>query len=207
MNRIHAFLALGFLAVTLLVGGLQQVQAFPVPAIAPKSWELTFTHSEPKAIAVKDATGVAHWYWYMSYKVVNNTQADRLFVPDIDVATEQGDILTAGKNVPTHVFDAVKKHLGNTLLENPTQVVGKILQGEDFAKESLAIWPAFSHDVAHMSIFVAGLSGETQAVQAPGTTQDVLVVKTFMIDYDALGRSPTPQTEPLKLTGEKWIMR
>ena len=35
------------------------------------------------------------------------------------------------------------------------------LQGEDNARESVAIWPAPKHDVNNISIFIGGLSGET----------------------------------------------
>ena len=47
----------------------------------------------------------------------------------------------------------------------------------------MAIWPAFDHDVDRVTVFVAGLSGETQSVKNPVTNEEVSVRKTLMIEY------------------------
>jgi hypothetical protein len=188
-----------------LAGG-PSAHAFPEPSSAPRDWHFDFTHSQPQPIAIRTAEGI-RWFWYMSYKVVNNTGQDRLFIPEIVMASDQGDILPSGKNVPAGVFDAVKTRLGNRLLQNPIRVVGRLLQGEDNARESVAIWPAFDHDVDEVSIFVSGIDGETQVIQNPLTGDGVTVVKTLMVRYGMPGTGGSPQRQSIVPRGETWVMR
>ena len=201
-------LSLSFLA----AGFSLSAQAAPEPALVSKSWEFKFTFDTPRAIAVRNLQGENEWFWYMSYKVVNNSGQERLFIPEITIASDQGDILPAGKNVRTAVFDAIKKRSGNRLLESPTDIVGQILQGDDHAKEGVAIWPATKHNIDRISIFVAGLSGETAVVKAPDPTDtsktiDTLVAKTLMIDFDLPGFPVSPQDQNVAYKAQKWIMR
>jgi hypothetical protein len=186
--------------------------AAPQPALVTKAWEFKFTHATPRPIVVKNLRGENEWYWYMTYKVVNNSGQERLFVPEITIATDQGDILAAGKNVRTAVFEEIKKRVGNRLLESPTNVVSQILQGEDHAKESVAIWPALDHNVDRVSIFISGLSGETALIKIPDPadtkkTIDTLVAKTLMLDFDYPGAPTSPQEQPVIFKGSTWIMR
>ena len=52
--------------------------------------------------------------------------------------------------------------------------VGRILQGEDNARESVVVWPASEHDVDAFEVFISGLSGETAVVMDPVTGQPML---------------------------------
>ena len=105
------------------------------------------------------------------------------------------------------VFDAVKGRAGIPLLKNPIRVVGRLLQGEDNAQESVAIWPAFDHDVDRVTVFAAGFSGETQTVTNPVTNEEVAVRKTMMIEYGFPGTGGREQDQVVLPKGEKWIMR
>jgi hypothetical protein len=138
--------------------------AAPEPSIVPRNWQLDFTFGKPKPIAVPDVGGEVRWYWYMTYKVTNNTGDDRLFIPDFTIATDEGEMHTAGKGIPARTFDLIKEREKNPLLLSPIDIVGKLLQGEDYARESVAIWPHFRKEPSSISIFAAGLSGETQRV-------------------------------------------
>jgi len=183
------------------------VRAFEEPSVTSRSWQLDFTHGEPRTISVKLADGSVQWFWYMPYQVENHTGEERLFVPEFVIATDAGDILSAGQNVPASVYPAVANKLNNKLLESPSQIVGKLLQGEDYARESVAIWPVPAHDVDEMSIFVAGISGETATTKNPLTGEDVLVRRTRMITYATPGTTVNPQNQPVKLVEEKDVMR
>jgi hypothetical protein len=180
--------------------------AYPEPSAASRSWQLDFTHSAPRPIAVSTPQGTK-WFWYMTYKVVNNSGSEQVFVPEVSIATDQGDIIEAGKNVPTSVFPAVKRKANVRLLESPVQVMGQILQGEDNARESVIIWPAFDHDVDEVKVFVTGLSGETQAVVNPVTKDEVTTRKTLMISYRLPGTGGSIQTQPVLGGEEEWVMR
>jgi hypothetical protein len=186
---------------------LSIAQAFPTPPMVSKSWELTFTHGAPRVVAVQDLTGKYEWYWYMPYKVVNNSGSERLFVPDITIATDNGDIIQANHNIPSSVYEAIKQRTGNPLVETPATVIGQILQGDDYAKESFAVWPAFGSDVSLVNIFVSGLSGETTVVKNTDTGKDVILARTLMITYSFPGRPASPDAQTVSHQGDKWVMR
>ncbi|MCE9591609.1 MAG: hypothetical protein K8S99_13920 [Planctomycetes bacterium] len=198
------------LFVTALAGLLtlsRDTAAFPEPAAAPRGWLLDFTHSKPTPIALQAADGKVRWFWYMTYKVQNNTGQNRIFIPEVTIASDQGDVVTAGKDVPATVFAAVKDRVGNKLLSSPTKVVGRILEGEDMAKESVIVWSAFDHDVDHVSIFISGLSGETQIIPNPQTGDPVATRRTLMVEYNMPGTGGSPQDQAVVPAGETWVMR
>ncbi len=181
--------------------------AYPEPDIVSNSWKLDFSWSKPQPIAYKQSDGSYKWYWYMPYKVVNNTDQKVLFIPEVTLATDTGKIVTAGEDVPASLFPRIKERLRNPLLESPIEVVGEILRGEDFAKESVIIWPAFKNDVDELSIFVAGLSGETATVKDPLSGEPVMMRRTLMMRYKLPGSPETPQSQPVVLEGQQEVMR
>lgn len=203
------------LAVLLLLVGVcavagwcstQQAVAYAEPAAVSPSWSLQIQVQKPEAISIEDVDGSIRWFWYISYKVVNPTDADLLFIPEITIANDTGEVLTAGQNVPPTVFPAIKKRLGNPLLLSPVEVVGKLLQGEDFAREGVAIWPASEGDVDAFAVFIAGLNGETQNVKNPLTGESVLVRRTLMLEYKAPGNF-NPQEQKIIEAGHREVMR
>lgn len=196
---------LALIAVALLGSHLA---AYPRPALVNPSWQIDIVHRQPRTIGVADLQGVTRWYWYLPYKVVNNSGVEQLFVPEATVATDQGDIILTDKNVPPRVFTAVMRHLGNQLLESPIAVSGKLLIGEDRARESVLIWPVFENDVDRMTIFFAGLAGESQSIIHPATGATVSLRKTLMISYATPGTAEPHQRQPIKLLGKPaWVMR
>lgn len=169
---------------------------------------MDFTYRHPQPIAHTDLSGQTTWYWYMTYKLVNSTGQQRIFIPEITIATDAGDIVTAGRDVPPTLLDAIRTRLGNDLIESPAQMIGRtVLQGEDHAGESVAIWRDFGHDVDHISIFIEGLSGETTRIDHPVTGEPVLMRKTLMLEYGLPGLPPTPRQQEVVVQGEQWIMR
>lgn len=197
----------GFALLTLILLLAIQAGAYPEPGLVPRSWELDFTFKDPRRIAVKGVDGRTQWYWYVIYKVVNNTSEERLFVPEFTLATDHGNILVAGEKVKAGLFDVVKAKERNALLESPKTVVGKLLRGEDYAKESVAIWPAFEQDVDRFNLFVAGISGETTVIKHPRTGDEVVLRKTLMLDYTTPGTGVRPQDQPIVRKGKRWVMR
>lgn len=182
--------------------------AYPTPAVVSASWNLDFEAGEPQSIMVPDAAGRNRWYWFLPYRVTNNSGADQTFIPEVTVYTDQGDILAAGQRVPSNVYAAIARRMGNDLLQSPVEVVGRLLQGEDYAKESVAIWPAFEgEDVDRFTVFIGGLSGETTTVANPSTGEEVLVRRTRAIDYAVPGNYPTPQGQPVEKVRERDVMR
>lgn len=190
-----------------LLGPAPRTHAYPEPSVAPRSWQLHFTHRKPTAIAVRDIGGELRWFWYLPYKVVNHTDRERLFLPEATIATDRGDIIPAGTGVPPAVFKAVDRQLENPLLEDPIEVIGRLLIGEDNARESVIIWPAFEHDVDEIRVFIAGLSGETQVTQHPLTGEEIVMRKTLMLTYELPGTGASAESQTITLADKRWVMR
>ena len=201
------------LSVLLFAAGLmtvlptRQAEAYPEPAIVSRSWQLEFTYERPRPIAVRSIDGDLNWYWYMIYEVQNHSGEDRLFIPEFTVYTSEGAMIEAGRDVPPNVYERIQHREGRLLMVSPIDVIGRILQGEDRAKQSVAIWPAFEGDVDWFRVFVAGLSGETQGVPDPVTGDRVVTRKSYMINFNTPGTVTKATDMTLNHAGDEWIMR
>lgn len=181
----------------------EKPKTYPEPSVSSRAWRFDFAHETPKPIFVNQ-----RWYWYMTYKVTNHSGTERIFVPDITVVTDAGDTIIAGKDVPVGVYTAIKDATGNRLLESPILVVGRLLQGEDNARESVAIWPAnTSKDIDQYKVFVAGISGELAVTQNAKTNEDVVLRRTLMLTFDLPGTNVPIQKQPVVPHGKEWVMR
>ncbi len=209
MNKLRVSL-LTVLAAALLAIPVLRAMAFPEPSIVRRSWEFEIDFGRPKPVSIRDITGEHRWYWYLTYQIENDTGQERLFIPEITVATDQGDIIVAGQNVPPSVFDVIKERERNPLLLSPIQIVGRVLQGTDFVREGVAIWPAFDKPVDYMDVFFSGVSGETAVIDLPGEEEEkeqVVVRKTLMIKYHMPGSRVHPQQQTIEPLGQEWVMR
>ncbi len=197
-------------AVLLMAG---TVRAYPEPAVVNPSWSLDFEYETPQVVEYRGRDGQTRYYWYMPYKVTNNTGRDRIFVPEIVILKDTGEIRRAGEGVPAAVFNKVKNELNNPLLEQPIQIVGRLLTGRDQARESVAIWPVSDEDVDRFSVFVGGIHGETQKVPSPldpdDREQDVLMRRTKWLVFEAPGTvdDPRAKNRSVRMMREQDTMR
>ncbi len=180
----------------------------PEPSIIPLSWELGFEYETPRLIWVRlPGQNRDTPYWYMTYKIVNNTGAEQNWVPDIDIFTSTGQLIPSGQNVPPVVIRAIQNAQENPLLRNPIEVVGPLRQGEDEAMESIIVWPAGVDDVDHVQVFIGGLSGETRVLRDDDGEKIAIFRKTRMLDFEMPGTPANIVVKPVKCTGDEWIMR
>jgi hypothetical protein len=162
-------------------------------------------------MAVVESDGPTQAYFYMTYKVTNATGGDLLLAPAMELATENGEVLRSGREVPAAVTREILSRLSNPFLQDQNGIVGVILQGEDNAREGLAIWPAKDLSVDEITIYAAGLSGETAPVDfkdaKTGEQGRVLLRKTLMLRYRSPGELQVRSSEPLELAERRWVMR
>ncbi len=209
-----------------------QPGSFPLPDIASDAWQLELDADLPRVIAVEDNRGVTRWYWYLKYQVTNPTDQDRLFIPEVTVVTDNGTIVEAGRGVPARVYPAVAAELRNPLLESPQEIIGTLRQGEDFARESVAIWPVPAEDVDRFTVFFSGLSGESAKLIRPSTGEplleqaldpatgdpmfdeqgnpvmrEVIARRTTALTYATPGTPASPQQQTIRLLDEGQVMR
>ena len=125
----------------------------------------------------------------MRYKVTNSTNMDQLFTPEFQLITETGQVLDSGKDVPNDIFDQIKKLYGSDLMESPIEVLGRLRQGPDHAKESVAIFAGVEKEARKFRIVVTGLYGEVAEVKNPLTDKPVILRKALVLDYDVPGEA------------------
>ncbi len=197
----------------------------PEPSLAPLSWELDIELHPLRSIQVKvPGKDEPQLFWYLRYTLTNNTGQDQSYVPEFVLYTDTGDVLRAGKNVPAVVFETIKKVRNEPLLKDMTGMTGKVLQGQDNAKDGVAIWPDFDHDAGEVDIFIGGLTGETQEIKLPrpikATEVDpvtgeektvekdkIIVSKTLHLEYVVTGDPMAADRTPAELKKKNWVMR
>lgn len=206
----------------------------PIPQPDPVTldWVFDFEYATPSTISVKDSDGNVQWYWYMTYKVTNTTEDELFFDPRIVIQNDAGEIIKANLGVDTRVFNAVRKLLENPLLLSPIEVSGKVFKGQEYARESVAIWKATKDDVDQFKVFFAGIYGEVKIVNNPNTgapimvpvidaisgkpvmdadgkpmMQPLLVRRTRMIHFKTPGTTETRDNPVIELKEEKDVMR
>ena len=175
------------------------------PSRVPISWELGFKYGPMERITV-DVAGTPTPFWFMRYTVANNSGKDVLFTPNFEIVGESGVAMPAFKNVPSTVFEKIKTLYKNNLMLSPTDVYGKLLQGDDNAKDGVIIFPALDPDSRNFQLFIMGLSGETAEVKNPITNKPVILQKTLELDLNIPGQAIgiDPQS---KVTTAKWVMK
>ncbi len=196
----------------------------PKPSEVPISWQMEYDFQRPRAVEVTlPGQMVPRRFWYMIYTVTNHTGKELIFVPEFVLYTDTGQVLRAGQKVPSAVFKHIKKLYNNPLLSTTTEVTGKLLQGEDNAKDGIAIWPAFDPHAGAFEILIGGLSGETAEVQLPvaiETTEidptgkvatvvknKVILSRTLRLQYSLPGEAAARNETSPKLEKKDWVMR
>ena len=191
-------------AVIALLISISALGDYPKPAPVPFRWELEF---EPGPLRLYQEANGGGAYWYFTYTVTNRTGADQLWAPKFVLFTDAGEIIESGRNVPTKITEDVLAMLGNDLLEDQNEAIGDIMQGRENAKEGLVIWPANRLDVNEISMFVAGISGETARVKNPVDGSEIILRKTLQRDYLIPGNATDRRSKPIELVQQTWVLR
>ena len=198
MPRTPRLAALGAVLMTCAVW------AFPEPASVPYRWELDFRPG-PLRLYVDPVDGTA--WWHFTYAVVNRTGDDQLWAPSFVLFTDAGEILVSGRDVPSSVETDLCSLMGNELMQTQNEIIGEIFQGPEHAKEGVVVWPARQTDVNELSLFIAGVSGETTRINNPLSGEEVILRKTLQRDYLIRGKALARGSKPLELMQQRWILR
>jgi len=185
------------------------VFAVPSPKAVPARPELSFN---PGDLRIFRSNEDGRWYWYFTYGVENNTGIDQIWIPDMVLYTDQGEILKAGQGVSSLVTDEIVEYIGDPLLEPQYAIIGDLKQGRGNAKNGLSVWPARQMEVNELALFVAGMSSETLEVEHPLTKAPVVLKKTLKREYLIPGAANTRGDRPVELhpdspQRELWIFR
>ena len=212
------------MAAVVVVGWGGQARTAPQPSEVPVDWELTFQYKDLQPMQVHvPGEPSPRLFWYLRYAVTNRTGKDQIYIPSFELYTRTGQLIRAGENVPTYVFEHIREVLNDPFIKDASEITGKLLQGEDNAKDGLAIWPDFDPSAGTIKLFIGGLSGETAEVQLPrpvrvremdvdGRIKEVIktkliLSKTLQLTYEIPGQKEGRLRAPIKFVGKKWIMR
>ena len=191
----------------------------PKPSAAPSTWELQFSFEVPRPIQVKlPGSDKAATFWYIRYTVTNSTNDEQQFMPDFVLYTDTGQLLRAGKGVPSSVFEAVKEASGDPMLKDQSSMVGRLLRGADNSKDGVAIFTDIEPEAGAFDIFIGGLSGETAVVTLPspitvsleGKTiqkDKVVLCKTLQLHFLLPGEAQSRAESEVRFQAKAWVMR
>ncbi len=186
--------------------GSASALAAPEPDPVPRRWELD-AKMGPLRVVTMSVNGSPRAFYYMTYRVTNNSGEDLLFAPAFHLATDQGELLRSGRGVPLAVTDALIESQQNPLLEDQISIIDQLPQGPENAVQGLVAWPANDFDIDELTVYVAGLSGETKTVARPDNGEPVILRKTMMIRYPVPGTLEGRGSRPLKPNQQRWILR
>lgn len=158
-------------------------------------------------------------YWYLLYRVTNRTGADVDFYPSVRLVTDTLQVVEAGADVHPQVYDLIaERHRQEyPFLAPPAKVTGRLLQGVENSRATVAVFRRFDPEAAGFTVFATGFSGELHRVPNPAFDADkpeseenvraFLLRRTLAIVYDLPGDRATRQyAKPVRRTRE-WVMR
>jgi len=203
-RRLAGVLAVAALVVVLVPGFEPVSSAYIKPSPVPLRWELDF---EPRDLRLHYDRSTDRFFWYFTYQVTNNTGADRVWAPSFVLFTDDGRIQRSGEGGPAAATESLLDLLGNELMETQNEVIGDLKQGPEHAREGLVIWPARDLEVTELSLFIAGISGETARIINGMTGEPVILRKTMHRSYLVPGDAAARGTEPVDLVDQRWVMR
>ena len=174
------------------------------PGAGSAMWSFDF---KPRALQLYVDAATGEGYWCLTYTVTNLTGTDRQWMPKVEMLDDQGRIHSAGRSVSPSITKAVKELLGNPLLEDQFQVIGPLRHGRDNAKDGLLIWSAEPCDATELTVFVRGLSGETETVEDPITKSPVVLYKTARLEYRVPGDVKHKPMAQIPVETRDWVFR
>lgn len=198
MSRASRLLVLP-LAASLVVAAY--AHAYPKPSPYPTTWEFKHEVGTPKRFIVDGKA-----YWYLTYSVVNNTGAERVFLPAFEVLTPDGKVARTDRLIPLKVINEAKHQAGGKFLEQANEIAGEFRLGEDQARDGVAVWPETTPDDREFSVFFTGFSGETAKVPGP-EGKELTLFKTLELNYAIPGDSKFRQINEIREVGRRYVMR
>ncbi len=190
---------------SVLIGPLAAMAPEPDPV--PKRWQLEVEVGQLR-IATVDVKDIGpRPFLYLPYRVTNNSGEDLLFAPLWEFSDGEGRIVRSGRDVPAAVASQIVSSLQNAFVQDQIEIIGELLQGEENSKHGVVIWPLSGLRPERMTIYVAGLSGETKTISSPDGKSQFILRKTLMLDYDTPGSLNGQGTQPIPLRSRAWIMR
>lgn len=208
MRVMRAPLLVG-LGGVLLAQGLGQAFAAPQPEVVPRRWQLDVVAGDLRVTTIDVPEVGPRAYFHVTFLVTNNSGEDVNFYPSFDLTTDEMEILRSNRGVPTAVVRRLldRSSRGHVDLKSEMEAQGLLLQGPEYAREVLVVWPCLGFKVDEVNIFAQGFSGETRTVAKPDTGEPYTLRKTLWLQHEVPGEIDPEARTPLRRTREQWILR
>lgn len=200
MGLISKMLCAAVLGFGCLIGLTRHVSAtVPVTAMGD-DWELEFKPGPMRLYydSISDES-----FWYFTYTVANRSQRDRMFAPKLELFTDDGEILRSGRGVPSRINRQLREMLADPLLEDQNRIIGELLVGRENARSGLAVWPDNTPNVTELTLFVAGLSSDSETIEHPVTKEPIRLQRTLRREYIVAGNPSGRGSLPVPLEPRK----
>ncbi|CAN5689507.1 hypothetical protein BH11PLA1_BH11PLA1_02660 [soil metagenome] len=196
------------LAALILAGLTPTLSAAPEPEVIAKRWELRATFSDLR-VAKLDVNGTPRAFYYMTYTIENPAGQDVLFAPAFEMVTGDGVVVRSGKDVSAEVTARISGLTGNQEVQDQIAIIGPLLQGTENRKEGVVVWAAANLRPGEVTVYAAGLSGESTSVKppTPKNAEPVVLRKTRSLVYQTPGDLSLIGDQPIKAREDKWVMR
>ena len=184
------------------------------------AWQLQFEFHDPQRIQVTlPGNSRPTTYWYVLYQVTNKTNREVDFYPSFRLVTDTLQVVTAGETIPPSVYDAIaRRHRREySFLVPATKAAGRLLQGEENARASAAVFHTFDGNASSFTLYVAGLSGEIERIanpafdakkkESPENPMSFLFRRTLALRYDIPGDPVTRSGAVPQRRSREWVMR
>lgn len=187
---------------------------------AAKAWQLDIEFEDPRRMTFRlpgDSTPTT--YWYVLYRVTNNTGQDVQFMPSARLLTDSLDKIHAGDNIHPNVYRRIAALHKNDypFFKRPSQATGLLLQGKQNARSSAWVFRTFDRSANSFTLFVSGLSGlidripnpvfDTKLPESDENPRSFVRRLTLAVDYLLPGDEQTRLSATPKRTNRKWVMR
>lgn len=189
-------------------------------SFVPSHWQLDLEFFDPQRITLRlPGESAPTTYWYLLYRVTNNTGQDVQYYPTFRLVTDTLEVVEGGNQISPTVYDAIyERHRREfPFFAPPWKVTGPLLQGRENARVSAAVFRTFDAEASSFTIFISGLSGRIERISNPGfdpgaeESEDnprfFILRRTLAIYYDLPGDPVTRATStPIRRTRD-WVMR
>lgn len=205
-----AMLLVGAMGFGILSSSSTPANAAPEPSPVATQWEFTFENGPMRLAWIDDGQGTKKPYFYFTYRVTNHWGGVKLFAPNVDLMADNANVIKSGQDVPSVVTDAIMGRLENPLLESSMTIVSNILQGAEHARDGIVIWPANDLEADEVTLFFAGLSGESETYIVGRESDDphrYNLRKTLMLRFSTPGQIDRQGDTPFVLEEKRWVMR
>ncbi|MBS0186722.1 MAG: hypothetical protein JSS51_01560 [Planctomycetes bacterium] len=183
----------------------------PEPNPVPQRWQFDVRPGNLRFAKFETPDGQIRGYFFLTYRVVNNTKEDLLLAPLFELATENGDIVRSGRDVPPSVMKKIMTEVDNPLAQDQISILGTLLQGEENGREGVVVFSDVDTSARDITIYATGFSGETTPVEVKdpktGKVHKETLRKTLSLQYKLPGDVTGRVNEPLPLFEQRWVMR